>query len=164
VDSRFHPRRPALRVTTCRFSALLPSPLRFLPSAFCVLPFVLPYSFQQLPTIKFCNSLVLITIRIARGVRTPSLLPKAAAANLHLCFQSLPRCFSPNPFAFNFLHGCPGAVGSPQRFSSSLTLALAPSRPRICQTRALEVLPSPASRQFAPGFEGSPITSHGSVE
>jgi hypothetical protein len=31
-----------------------------------------PFCFQQLPTVKFCNSFLLITIRIARGGSTPS--------------------------------------------------------------------------------------------
>src|SRR5690348_6668604 len=36
------------------------------------------------------------------------------AANLHLCFQSLPGCSSRNSFLFKFLHCCPG-VGIPPR-------------------------------------------------
>jgi hypothetical protein len=33
----------------------------------------LPFYFQLLPTVKFCNSFVLITIQIARGVGSPPL-------------------------------------------------------------------------------------------
>ncbi len=35
----------------------------------------------------------------------------ATSANLHLYFQSLPRCSSRNPFPFMLLHCCRGVVG-----------------------------------------------------
>ncbi len=46
-------------------------------------------------------------------------LPNSELANRHdshglllpLCFQSLPRCSSRNPYRFNPLHGCPGVGG-----------------------------------------------------
>ena len=72
-------------------------------------------SFQSFTTIKFCNSLVLITIQIAPGVRTSASLFASTAANLHLCFQQLPGCSSRNCFLFKPLHCCPGVDGSPIR-------------------------------------------------
>ena len=58
----FYPFRPLLRsIFPCLFSIF-----RFVLCSLAAL------SFQQLPTINFCNSLVLITIRIAGGGYTPS--------------------------------------------------------------------------------------------
>ena len=71
VNSRLHPHQAAQWRTTCHSSA--PSPFPF--SAFCILPSALRLlCFQQLPTIKFCNPFIFITIRIAGGGYTPGTL------------------------------------------------------------------------------------------
>ena len=69
-------------------------------------------SFQQVTTIKFCNPFVLITIQNAAGAWGLRPCFASTAANLHLCFQSLPRCSSRNPFLFIHLHCCRGVAGS----------------------------------------------------
>ena len=59
------PSFPASTAGACGDSSLFYS----LPSEFCLLLcLLLPFCFQSLPTIKFCNSFVLKTIQIARGV------------------------------------------------------------------------------------------------
>jgi hypothetical protein len=103
--------------------------------------------FQSDTTIKFCNSPVLITIRIAGGVRTPSPFLASTPANLRLCFQSLARCSSRNSFPFKLLHCCPGVDGSPFR-SMGVSVTRSQSQPHPPEPKAglLELdplLPSP---------------------
>ena len=73
----------------------------------CRLPFV---CFQQLPTIRFCNSLVLITIRIAGRGSTP--LPRIASPTEFRIFFQVPYLLS----SF-FSHSSKNCRGVPCYFS-----------------------------------------------
>ena len=115
VNSRQHPRRRPLSPSSWEFSDRSNCPLDvsapcFLPSAFCFLPCPLcPLCFQSLPTIKFCNPFVLITIRIAGRVRTPS--PSATPVSplsALLCFHTFTRCPICKPFVLITLQQYPG--------------------------------------------------------
>src|SRR5712692_2780126 len=84
--------------------------------------------FHSVTNCKFCNSFVLTFIQNAggctpltsvpqsihfRSLRTLPCSRRLIAANLHLCFQSLPRCSSHNPFLFKLLHRCRGVYVPP---------------------------------------------------
>ena len=106
-------------------------------------------SSQQVTTPNFCEPLVLSTVRIAQGVRSPSSFLAATAANLHLCFQQLPRCSSRNPFPFKLLHCCPGVAPPSVHFNPHLNSRYAPSG--IATRRDSSLSPK------------SPVTNHQSL-
>src|SRR5690348_8611334 len=118
-------------------------------------------SFQHVTRITFCNSFSLITIQIARGVRTPFLFAATTIANLHLYFQPLPGCSSRNSFAFNFLHRCPGVGGSPLSFTSSSTLSPVPLCPASPDPVGAWGIPRfSTNRPSLRCFEWTQITTH----
>ena len=117
---------------------LIPSPG---PLVYPELRGVPVYFFQQLTTIKFCNTIVLITIQNDRGGGSPPLWFAHALANLHLYFQSVAGCSSRNLFFFRLLHCCPGVCGSPYEGVKVLlelwqSLSSQPSRENPTQQRA----------------------------
>ena len=69
--------------------------------------------FQQLTTVKLCNSSVLITIQNAGGGGSPSHCFANVLASLPFYFQSVAGCSSRNAFLFRLLHCCRGGWGSP---------------------------------------------------
>jgi|SRR5579859_119473 len=110
------PLRPNLRISFCPayFQSLSPRSER---GTNCPrLPTLsVPFSFQQLTTIKFCNSFLLIMIRIARGVVYPL---RAAALKFH--FKSLATRHSPLPIVVNNLQTAQFATRLfPQRYNST---------------------------------------------
>ena len=113
VNSRLHPRRRPLSPSSWDFSthsiSLLGISTRFLTSAFCFLPYpLLPLCFQSLPTIKFCNSLVLTTIRIAGGVGTPPALSCNDCCRFASLFSITSKMLLPQLFCFQLFALLPG--------------------------------------------------------
>jgi|SRR5690242_2383725 hypothetical protein len=113
VNSRLHPRRRPLSPSSWDFSthsiSLLGISTRFLTSAFCFLPYpLLPLCFQSLPTIRFCNPLVLITIRIAGGVGTPLALSCNDRCRFASLFSITSKMLPPQLFCFQLFALLPG--------------------------------------------------------
>ncbi len=94
-------------------------------------------SFQPVTNCKSHNPFGLTFIQNARGVYPTSL--QLFVANLHLYFQSLPRCSSRNLFLFMLLHRCRSCFA----LRSTLCLRLATSFPLF-------------SRAWAPPLSGRP--------
>ena len=78
-------------------------------------------SFQPLPTIKFCNHFVLITIRIAGGVRTPSSSPCAPPCKFTPLFSTASRMLFPQPLFSQDFASLPAGVRTPTPSLASFT-------------------------------------------
>ena len=132
---------------------------------------LLSFSFQQLPTIKFSNHFVLITIRIAGGGCAPPVLGAVDFQQLTnclrisppmdtLCFQPLTHCPISKSLLFITLQQYPGVVGTSAEIFKCATLTPSPLNAVLClrvavaSSRPMPVLTNVRSRSVRPIVKG----------
>jgi hypothetical protein len=131
------PRRPALSTSSLAFRPFSMSPSNSWPVLY----------FQSLPTIKFCNSFLLITIQNAGGGWGPLRLPCNPHGKSAPLFSTASRMLLPQPFTFHGFAWLPGRARVPLSVQS-----VQPSRePAVTPFVLLRALPRGATITPLPG-------------